>query len=83
MKTTLVALMLLCSTALYAASTCRCSCDFKDMRFCAGSYDIEHPCDGACTSQAPGVLPPSRTACPMVQVFDELKGKNVWYTVCN
>ncbi|MGQ3892835.1 hypothetical protein [Legionella sp. CNM-4043-24] len=82
MKTIIFVFSILFSCQLQAV-VCKCECDPKNLSFCASSYDLDNPCNGVCPSQGNMTTPPARTACPMVQVFDQLRGKNVWYSTCN
>lgn len=64
------------------AAACRCSCDVSDLRLCASSYDLDNPCNGVCPSQG-SLTTPIRTACPLTQVFNPMKGINEWHTTCD
>lgn len=80
MKTTFALILLLSSYQLHALA-CRCSCDPMDRGICASSYDLEHPCTGACPNQVPGTLI-TRTACPLAPVYNPVTGLKEWRTMC-
>ena len=81
MKTAILFIALIFSSQLQAA--CKCNCDIKSLTLCASSYDLDYPCDGACPADGPSTFAPPRTACPMVEVFDELRGAHVWHSLCH
>lgn len=81
MKTAIIVIALLFSLPSQA-TMCRCTCDPKNMNLCESSYDLDRPCNGVCPAQASSVLAPARTACPLVQVNDELRGTQVWLSLC-
>jgi hypothetical protein len=75
MKIILSVVLILFSFQSYAAA-CKCNCGPVSRAMCASSYDLDHPCNGMCTSQA------GRTACPVVEVFNQSKNRKEWITMC-
>jgi hypothetical protein len=79
MKTSIFFLLFVFTFTAHAA--CRCSCDPQDMRLCANNYDLEYPCQGDCPSIGPGI-PPMRTACPSMHVYNAFTKTMEWRVVC-
>lgn len=63
-------------------AACRCNCNTTDLSLCASSYDLDKPCPGRCASHGPGFAP-VRAACPPIQVYSEILGRNIWTNGCN
>jgi hypothetical protein len=74
MKTIMALLFMLFSFQLQAA--CKCNCNPASNAICASSYDLDHPCNGMCTGHV------ARTACPVVEVFNQSKNRKEWIALC-
>lgn len=79
MKTVAAIVIFLFSFQLHAS--CRCTCVPTDTRLCESSYDLDNPCGVLCPGQGNNT-PPGRTACPVVWVFNEMKGIYEWNAQC-
>lgn len=78
-----ILIMLLLSVFAFQshAGACKCNCDSIDISLCASSYDLDHPCNGACPSPGLGIAP-MRTACPLAEFINPFTGRTEWRVLC-